>query len=467
MLYDKLKNYSENGIYPFHMPGHKRNIADKNLPYNIDLTEINGFDNLHDANGCIKDIEIKAAELYSVNNAFLLINGATGGILATIRALINFGDKVIISRNCHKSVYNAIELCGLNAEYILPEKSPKYGICTSVSPQKLENLILKNPDTKLVVITSPTYEGVVSDIKNISAICHKYGVKLFVDEAHGAHFPFSDQFPCEAVKCGADVAVLSLHKTLPSLTQTALLLTNDDSLSDKLRDNLSVFETSSPSYVLMSSIEKCLDFISDNKFEFNKYIERLKKFYHKAEQFSNLKILYCDKKFKETCFDYDIGKIVISTQGTDLNGTQLAEILRNNYKIETEMAYTDYVIAMTSVCDTDEGFYRLHNALSEIDKNCKKSLNIKNNFNNEIIPQKKFNSFEKFRYKKAKTRFEHSKGRVSLEYIWAYPPGIPLIVPGEIISKELINYINILIEKDVEVYSSEKNLPDFISVTEI
>ena len=273
MLYDKLKSYKDSGIYPFHMPGHKRNdiLNDGLLPYEIDLTEIEGFDNLHNACGCIREIEKKAEKLYRVNRAFLLVNGSTGGILSSIRAMTNFGDKIIVTRNCHKSVYNAIELCGLNPEYILPEYDENNGVFTSVSPHKLEELLRENPDTKLVVITSPTYEGVVSDIKAIADICHKNGAMLFVDEAHGAHFPFSEKFPSEAVRCGADVAVVSLHKTLPSFTQTALLLTDNSELSDKLQENLSVFETSSPSYILMSAIENCLDYISENKNDFEVY----------------------------------------------------------------------------------------------------------------------------------------------------------------------------------------------------
>lgn len=466
MLLDKLKNYSKNGIYPFHMPGHKRNFEDNNLPYKLDLTEINGFDNLHEANGCIKSIEEKSAKLFSVNKSFLLINGSTGGILSAIRALTNFGDKIIVARNCHKSVYNAIELCGLNAEYIFPEKSEKYNIYTSVSTEKLEKLIIANSDTKLVVITSPTYEGVVSNIRDISRICHKYGVKLFVDEAHGAHFSFSDKFPCEAVKSGADVAVMSLHKTLPSLTQTALLVTDNLELLKKISENLSIFETSSPSYILMSSIEKCMDFLYNSQNEFIKYTERLENFYHKTKKLSNLKILYNDQHFIENCFDYDIGKIVISTIGTNITGSQLAETLRNKYKIETEMAYINYVIAMTSVCDTNEGFNKLYNTLSEIDNTCKKCENIYYH-NNIPIYQKKFNSFDKFKYNKSRIRFADSENRVSLEYIWAYPPGVPLIIPGEVITKEFINYINYLMQVNVNVFSTEKNLPEFISVTEI
>lgn len=468
MLYDKLKSYKESGIYPFHMPGHKRTdiTNDGLLPYRIDLTEIDGFDNLHNACGCIREVEKKAEKLYCVNRAFLLVNGATGGILSSIRAMTNFSDKIIVARNCHKSIYNAIELCGLKPEYILPEYDEKYGVFTSVSPLKLELLLTKNPDTKLVIITSPTYEGVVSDIKSISDICHRHGVMLFVDEAHGAHFPFSDKFPCEAVKCGADVAVVSLHKTLPSLTQTALLLTDNSELLEKLQENLSIFETSSPSYILMSAIEKCLDFISDNKSDFEAYTNRLSDLYNDTKLLNKLSILYNDKSFLENCFDYDFGKIVISTAETNISGAELAKILREKYKIETEMAYTDYVIAMTSVCDTDDGFGRLKNALFEIDNSLnKKEINYYN-YNFSEIPVRSFNSFQKNNFKSEKIMFKNAQGRVSFEYIWAYPPGIPLIVPGEVITDELINQINILIENNIQINSTKNSMPDYIYAAE-
>ena len=459
MLYDKLKSYKESGIYPFHMPGHKRTDITNGglLPYSIDLTEIDGFDNLHNACGCIKDIEKKAEKLYCVNRAFLLVNGATGGILSSIRAMTNFGDKIIVARNCHKSVYNAIELCGLNPEYILPDYDERHDVFTSVSPYKLEMLLNKNPDTKLVIITSPTYEGVVSDIKSISDICHRYGAMLLVDEAHGAHFSFSDKFPNEAVKCGADVAVVSLHKTLPSLTQTALLLTDNSELSEKLQENLSIFETSSPSYILMSAIEKCLDFISDNKSDFENYTNRLSDLYNDTKSLNKLSILYNDKSFLENCFDFDFGKIVISTTKTNISGTELAKILREKYKIETEMSYTDYVIAMTSVCDIDEGFGRLKNALFEIDNSLNKKENNYDDYNFSEIPERSFNSFQKNSFKSEKIMFRNAQGSVSIEYIWAYPPGIPLIVPGEIISDKLINQINILISNNIQI-NSTKNL---------
>lgn len=458
MLFNKLKNYSDNGIYPFHMPGHKRNFGNQ-LPYNIDLTEIEGFDNLHNAEGCIKNIEDKASQLYSVNRAFLLVNGSTGGILSAIRALTDYGDKVIVARNCHKSVYNAIEICGLNPVYVLPEYSETYWIYLEIKVDTIEKLISENPDTKLVVITSPTYEGIVSDISEISKVCKKYSIKLFVDEAHGAHFPFSDKFPDEAVKCGADVAVTSLHKTLPSLTQTALLLTNDLTLENKLQQNLSVFETSSPSYILMSSIEKCLEYISKNPDIFNDYYINLLQFYNKAQKLNNIKIL----NFK----NFDLGKIIIHTAKTNLNGIELAKVLREKYLIETEMAYSNYVIAMTSACDTKDGFSRLINALIEIDNNCSNNQLDKCYSVLTSIPKRVFASSKKSKYHSNIIDFINSKNRVSMEYVWAYPPGIPLIVPGEIISDEIISTINNLCNKNIEVYSSEKNLPHYISVAEI
>lgn len=463
MLYDKLKNYSKSGIYPFHMPGHKRtDITEEGIiPYNIDITEIHDFDNLHSPNGVIDEIQKKAAKLYNAKNAFILINGSTGGILSAIRSMTNQGDKILMARNCHKSVYNSAELFNLNVDYIFPDTDSRYNILTSVSPCDIEDKLTKhNDEIRLVIITSPTYEGVVSDIKSISEICHKHGAKLLVDEAHGAHFPFSDNFPDEALNCGADAAVLSLHKTLPSLTQTALLITNDSELSEILAENLAVFETSSPSYILMSSIEECLDFCENSKDKFKEYCCNLKTVREKLENLKYLKIY--DKS--DTDFDYDIGKIVISTVNANISGTKLAEILRNNYQIETEMAYSDYVIAMTSVCDTEKGFNMLSDALISIDSELSKGADTERVPLKNLYTGKNFNACELYKFNKETIPFQNSEFRTSAEYIWAYPPGIPLIVPGEIISKELINYIEYLSACKVEIMSTKGGMTNNISV---
>lgn len=461
MLYDKLKKYSKSGVYPFHMPGHKRNTAlsDGTMPYEIDLTEIDGFDNLHNAEGCILEVQNLAERLYNVKKAFLLVNGATGGILSAVRAMTNRGDKVIVARNSHKSVYNALELCGLEPEYIVPAVDDEFGINCSITPLQVEKAIVENPNTKLLIITSPTYEGVVSDIKEICRIAHLHNVMVLVDEAHGAHFPFSKSFPSEAVASGADAAVASLHKTLPSLTQTALLLTSNESLINSLAENLAIFETSSPSYIFMSAIEKCLEFC-ENASAFDEYIKRLNSFNEKCKNLKKIKVLcYGNDEVKNhRFFDFDISKITVSVRGLDINGTQLAEILRNDFKIEPEMVCSDYVLLISTVCDTDEGFARLINALQIIDSKCSaKELN----YNNLLLSQPRIalNPCDCSGKSGDFYLLKNSINKISLEYVWAYPPGIPIIAKGEIITQDIANIIIAQIASGINVCSTKGKIP--------
>jgi len=461
MLYDKLKKYSKSGVYPFHMPGHKRNTAlsDGTMPYEIDLTEIDGFDNLHNAEGCILEVQNLAERLYNVKKAFLLVNGATGGILSAVRAMTNRGDKVLVARNSHKSVYNALEICGLEPEYIVPAVDDEFGINCSITPLQVEKAIVKNPNTKLLIITSPTYEGVVSDIKEICRIAHLHNVMVLVDEAHGAHFPFSKSFPSEAVASGADAAVASLHKTLPSLTQTALLLTSNESLINSFAENLAIFETSSPSYIFMSAIEKCLEFC-ENASAFDEYIKRLNSFNEKCKSLKKIKVLcYGNDEVKNhRFFNFDISKITVSVRGLDINGTQLAEILRNDFKIEPEMVCSDYVLLISTVCDTDEGFARLINALQIIDSKC---------FVKELNACRYSITMPKIAVKPCECSgkdgefclLEHSIDKISLEYVWAYPPGIPIIAKGEIITQDIANIIIAQIASGINVCSTKGKIP--------
>lgn len=461
MLYDKLKMYSESGVYPFHMPGHKRNpmLCDGIMPYEIDLTEIDGFDNLHNAEGCILEVQNLAEKLYNVKKAFLLVNGATGGILSAVRAMTNRGDKVLVARNSHKSVYNALEICELEPEYIVPAVDDEFGINCSITPLQVEKAIVENPNTKLLIITSPTYEGVVSDIKEICRIAHLHNVMVLVDEAHGAHFPFSKSFPSEAVASGADAAVASLHKTLPSLTQTALLFTSNEELINPLAENLAIFETSSPSYVFMSSIEKCLDFCKNTK-AFDEYIIKLNSFEEKCRELKNIKVLCCgnDEVKNHRFFNFDISKITVSVRGLDINGTQLAEILRNDFKIEPEMVCSDYVLLISTVCDTDEGFARLINALQIIDSKCSvKELNACRY--SITMPKIAVKPCECSGKDGEFCLLEHSVDKISLEYVWAYPPGIPIIAKGEIITQDIANIIIAQIASGINVCSTKGKIP--------
>ena len=450
---NEILAYTDGEAYPFHMPGHKRNISDGLFPYKLDLTEIDGFDNLHRPEGFIKGIEDKAARIYHAQRAFLLVNGATGGILSAIKASTSRGDKIIVARNCHTSVYHAAELLGLRAEYILPEPATD-DIYGRISPTALERQLADNPGVSLVIITSPTYEGICSDIKEIAQICHSYGAKLFVDEAHGAHFPFHSAFPQNAMQCGADIAVVSLHKTMPALTQTALLLTSNREMVQPLQSALSFFQTSSPSYVLMSSIENCLT----EKWDFDGYINRIHRLENSLRELNSLKLLFRGQE------DYDFGKLVISTQNAGISGIELADILRKRYNIEVEMSANGYIIAMTSVCDTDCGFDRLKNALLEIDLNCSggRSDNFRMTFE---LPERRLFPFEITRTKAVD--FKEAQGMISAEDIFAYPPGIPIIVKGEVLSAELIGYITALRGSNVNIISSADSYPESILIADL
>lgn len=467
-LTDALILYRDSGIYPFHMPGHKRNssMLDFSVDYGMDITEIDGFDNLHDAYGILANGMKKAAILYGSNRTFYLVNGSTCGILAGIFACTKKGDKVLVARNCHRAVYHAIMLNELDPVYLLPPIEMEFGINGSIPPEAVEKALKENAGIKLVILTSPTYEGVVSDIKSIVEVVHKRNIPLFVDEAHGAHFGFSDFFPESSVQCGADIVVHSLHKTLPSPTQTALLHINGNLVdAEEVHRQLSIFETSSPSYLLMTGIDSCVELLSKQKDKlFQAYIEKLRNFYHKTNNLEHIKVL--SKENNPLIFDFDGGKIVISVRNTTMTGTVLKNILLNKYLIQLEMAMGDYALAMTSICDTEECFNRFAAALLEIDCTLlNKPAQI--DFQTTRLPEKVLSVFEANNQCGQFVSLSDGEGKITKEYVYAYPPGIPLLVPGERISKEVVNRINELILTGVAVKSGYHRMPDEINIVQI
>ncbi|MBQ7504084.1 MAG: aminotransferase class V-fold PLP-dependent enzyme [Ruminococcus sp.] len=412
MIYDKIKS---NTKLPFHMPGHKRNtqMLGDDLPYDIDITEIKGFDNLHSPSGILLELNNKLNKLYNAKRSYALVNGSTVGILAAVNSIAKEGDTILMARNSHKSVYNAVEIAKANVEYVLPEYD-EFGIAKGITAEQVNSKI--NDSIKLVIMTSPTYEGVESEVDVICNIAHKRNIPVLIDAAHGAHL--FDSYH------NADIVIRGLHKTLPALTQCAAANIYGNLVDPKQFEiKLSMFETSSPSYVLLSSIEKCVEFINGEKFD--EYYKRLNDFY--SIILNNLKLLKYD----------DIGKLVVFTGYTSITGYELADMLRDN-NIEPEMATQDYIIALTSVCDRISNLNELKIVLEKIDK----TLN-KGDYTPNIItqlPKKVYNSFE-IDNDIIAVDLKDSIGKVSAEYIWAYPPGIPIIVPGEEISKEIAEYI--------------------------
>lgn len=444
-LYDKLIEYNKSDYYGFHMPGHKRNekMFGTRLPYGIDITEIDGFDDLHHAETLIKDQEERAARLYKAEETHFLVNGSTVGILSAILGVTNRGDKILVARNCHKSVYNAMELNGLRPIYIYPEYEKDLQINGEVSGEKIEILLNENPDIKAVMIVSPTYDGVLSDVEKIAQIVHKRGIPLIVDEAHGAHFGFHPYFPENSNVKGADIVIHSVHKTLPSLTQTALIHINGEIVDrEKVRKYLHMLQSSSPSYILMASIDRCMELLeSEGDTLFELYAQRIDVLRTELQGLKHLEILQTEQ--------FDRSKFLISVKKTGITSKKLADILLHTYHLQMEMTGGTYVLAMTALGDTKEGFERLKRALFEIDQSLsderqedhlpvelpKLSLVC----TNEEIERKKCGNEELILWKA-------SIGRISTEYAYVYPPGIPLIVPGEQITQEAIQVLALYAE---------------------
>ncbi|MCD8239639.1 MAG: aminotransferase class V-fold PLP-dependent enzyme [Clostridiales bacterium] len=437
MLIDRLKKIDS---YPFHMPGHKRNTD----LFRFDFTEIEATDDLHHPQGILKERMEKAAEIYGTLSTKFLVNGSTCGILAAVCALTKEGDSILMARNCHKSVYNAVLLKGLKPYYICPKTDEK-GICGGISPKEVEKA-LKESGAKLFVMVSPIYEGVVSDIKAISGVCKSFGCILVVDEAHGAHFSFYDKFPTSAVKLGADVVIQSLHKTLPALTQTGILHICSDRIDkNEVFKSLSIFESSSPSYLLLSSADSCIDFMHSPKGQrfFDYYWAMLTDFRKKARGY----ILDSDVIGKNHIFDLDPSRLVI------FGGKEAAEAIRRQ-NIELEMENVLYSVAISSVGDTQEGFDRLLKAFKTFEPLTEES--IKGDFG--IIKPKIILSPKEAEVRDSeRIPLKASVGRICKEAVYIYPPGVPAVNKGEEITSEVLELISAYIERDLNVIGIENN----------
>ena len=370
-LAQKLSDYAQGPVRSLHMPGHKRRtLHSPQLPWELDITEIDGFDDLHDPQEVLADGMKRAAALWGSSFARFLVNGTTGGILAALHAVLPRGSTVLVTRNCHKSIYHALELLDAVPVYLQPSTDFESGLLTSLSVQAVEEALDKYPETRAVMLVCPTYDGVLCDLSSIVPICHKRRIPVIVDGAHGAHLGFGT-FPAGAVSAGCDIVVHSLHKTLPSLTQTALLQAQGDLIDfDRLHRSLGIFQSSSPSYPLMASLDGCVDLLSrEGDLHFARWTEALARFDQAILPLKHLKV-FChggDKPENHPgLFGYDPSKIVISTRGTSLTGPALTALLRQRH-FEPEMETPTSTTAMTGLGTTVEDLLALADALLEID----------------------------------------------------------------------------------------------------
>ncbi|WP_294499516.1 aminotransferase class I/II-fold pyridoxal phosphate-dependent enzyme [uncultured Gemmiger sp.] len=459
---------------PLHMPGHKRRVSPApGLPVAWDLTEIDGADDLHGAQGILAEAMARTAALWGAARTFYLVNGSTCGLLAGIRALAPAGSTVIAARNCHKAVFHAIELGDLRVRWVMPRPEGTFGIHGSVPPEEVAAALDACPQAACVILTSPTYEGVLSDIAAIAALCHARGLPLLVDEAHGAHYlPLAE--PCGwvggALAGGADVVVQSPHKTLPSLTQTALLHLGGRyglALAGEVERQLDVFETSSPSYPLMASLDGCTGLLAAHGAEwFAAWAARLDRFDAAALGLARLRVFGhgADAALPHpACFRLDRGKILVDGARAGLTGAQLAEMLRQRYAFEPEMVCGSQLLAMTSPCDADDTLDRFAAALLQIDA-ASPGARPAPPLPPPAPGQTACTIARALRARAEFCPLARAEGRIAAEYLWAYPPGVPLVVPGERLSAGALAACRALEAAGTPLHHTGGSAPDRLRV---
>lgn len=478
-ILDGLNEYRTSGNYPWHMPGHKRRLNTifpeiVENPFDIDVTEVGDLDEFHAPEGIIKKAFERASDIYGSHKSYYLVNGSSCGLLAAISAVCKRGESILVARNSHKSVYNALRLLQVKPVYIMPEWNKELDMFGGVSVDAVKKAIKHHPEIKAILIVSPTYEGVVSDVEKIAKVSHKHKIPLIVDAAHGAHFEFMAnvnetlsainyrKVPDSAIRKGADLVVESLHKTLPALTQCAILHENSQLIdSERLEEFLSIYQTTSPSYVFMASMEACIEKMDHERDGL--FILYKKNLLEYRKKFESLKHIYLvgEEDFKWVSgAAYDDGKLVFSVKNcgiqTDegikaLTGTELARILEEEYGQMMEMAGGSYVIAMTSVADSQESFEGLFQAFEAIDQQL---TNWEENTDNIIynrLPNSVMDASKARESQGQLINIEEANGRVSRDYIFVYPPGIPILTPGEVFSVENVNEIQQAVKNRMNV----------------
>lgn len=428
--------------YPLHMPGHKRRLppAPGLGCYAWDTTEVAGADDLHEADGILAEAMARTAALCGAARSWYLVNGSTGGLLAAVRALAPAGSTILCARNCHKSIYHAIELGGLRVHWLTPPLDPGWGIFGSLRPADVAAALDRWPEARCMVLTSPTYEGVLSDIAGVAAACHARGVPLLVDEAHGAHYlPLAAAHGWRggALAGGADLVVQSPHKTLPSLTQTALLHLGAGSLADpeEIERQLDVFETSSPSYPLMASLDGCTGLLAARGDAlFAAWRARLDRFYAAAAGLRRLALLGADGAPRPAFWNRDDGKLLLDGRGAGLTGAALADALRAR-GFEPEMQCGTLLLCMTSVADDENALDRLAEALFAIEADTAANRPLPPVATALPAPgEPALPIAAALARPHAPCAADAAAGRTAAEYVWAYPPGVPLLAPGETIT---------------------------------
>lgn len=453
-IYEALKKFKKERVVPFDVPGHKRGKGNRELTdflgekcMTVDVNSMKPLDNLCHPVSVIKEAEEIAADAFGAAHAFFMVGGTTSSVQSMILAACKEGDKIIMPRNVHRSAINALVLCGAIPIYVNPDVDKRLGIALGMSLNDLEKTMVENPDAKAVLVNNPTYYGICSNIKGITELAHKHGMLVLADEAHGTHFYFDKDLPMSAMEAGADMASVSMHKSGGSLTQSSFLLIGEKVNADYVRQIINLTQTTSGSYLLMSSLDISRKNLALNGKEIFEKVRGLAKYARGEINKIGDYYAYCKEIVNgDSVYDFDVTKLSVNTLDVGLAGIEVYDLLRDEYDIQIEFGDIGNILAYISVGDREREIERLVSALAEIRRRFKKEKT--GMLDHEYInPQVVVSPKTAFYGEKESLPIMESAGRVCSEFVMCYPPGIPILAPGELITKEILYYIAYAKEK--------------------
>ena len=461
-IYEALERLRKMRVVPFDVPGHKRGRGNPELArllgekcMSMDVNSMKPLDNLCHPVSVIRQAEELAAEAFGAAHAFLMVGGTTSAVQAMVLSVAKRGEKIILPRNVHRSVIGAMVLCGAVPVYVNPQCNDRLGIPLGMRVEDVKKAIEENPDAKAVLVNNPTYYGICSDIKSIVKLAHDHGMYCLADEAHGTHFYFSDQLPVSAMEAGADMAAVSMHKSGGSLTQSSLLLLGPNMSEGYVRQIINLTQTTSGSYLLLSSLDiSRRNLALRGKETFEKVRSYAK--YARAE-INDIGGYYafCRELINgNSVYDFDVTKLAVHTLDVGLAGIEVYDLLRDEYDIQIEFGDFGNFLAYLSIGDRKQDIERLVSALAEISRRFgKEKVNLMTQ--EYVDPQVAVSPQDAFYADKEKVELKDAPGRISGEFVMCYPPGIPILAPGERVTQEIREHIEYAREKGCTLTGAE------------
>lgn len=470
-IYEALESFRRRRVVPFDVPGHKRGRGNPELVQllgekcvGLDVNSMKPLDNLCNPVSVIREAEELAAEAFGASHAFFMVGGTTSSVQGMVLSVCRAGEKIILPRNVHKSVINALILCGGIPVYVNPPIHPRIGVALGMELSSVEKAIEENPDAVAVLVNNPTYYGICSDLRSITRLAHAHGMKVLADEAHGTHLYFGEEMPASAMSVGADMAAVSMHKSGGSLTQSSLLLLGPHMDPGHVRSIINLTQTTSASYLLLSSLDiSRRNLALRGRESFRKVIRMAE---YAREEINSIGGFYAygrELTGEAGVFDFDVTKLSVYTRDMGLTGIEVYDLLRDEYDIQIEFGDIGNLLAYISIGDRLQDIERLVGALEDIQRLWGREAS-GTDFQDFVAPQVVYSPQKPFYSEKETLPLKETAGRVSGEFVMCYPPGIPILAPGERVTKEIIEHIFYAREKGCSLQGAADPQVDFLQV---